>query len=764
MTPNSAWQKTACVLCSLNCGLEVQLGGEDGRRIERIRGDRAHPSSQGYLCEKPQSLDYYQNAADRLTTPLRRHPDGSFEAIDWDTAIAEIAAKLLDIKARHGGESIFYYGGGGQGNHLGGTYADSTLKALGSRFRSNALAQEKTGEFWVNGRMLGAGAHGDIEHAEVAVFVGKNPWQSHGFARARAVLRKLAADPTRCLIVIDPRRSETARMATYHLAIKPGTDAWCLSALAAIILQEGLLKREWLAEHARGLDQVEPVLASIPIAEYARVCGIPEARLREVARRIGRAQSVSVLEDLGMLMSLHSTLGSYLEKLIWILTGNFAKRGANYSPQPLIALTAPSKGSVLGGPGEKAEKRSPVTGARIISGLIPCNVIPDEILTDHPKRFRAMLVESANPAHSLADTQRMREAIGALELVVVIDVALTETARLAHYVLPAPSQFEKYEAAYFNLEFPKNVFHLRRPLLDAPAGTLPEPEIHARLVEAMGALQPAELAPLRAAAEKGRGAYARAFFQAMAANPKIGQLAAVVLYRTLGPTLPEGAGAAAVLWGACHLFVQANPEAAAGAGFSGDPFSAGEKLFEAVLGSPSGVVYSSEDYADSWRRVRHPEGKINLAIPELLAELAQLPAAPPHHPDFPFVLSAGERRSGTANTIYRNPAWRKNASDAGLRINPGDAAQLGLRDGDRARLSTRRGTAEVTVEVSDMMQPGHISLPNGLGVAYDAGDGQIRRAGVAPNELTASEDRDAFAGTPWHKHVPARLEAVAAGA
>src|SRR5260370_1350449 len=119
---NDDWHKTACILCSLNCGLEVKLGGDDGRHIERVRGDKEHPASQGYTCEKPQRLDYYQNGADRLTSPLRRRPDGTFEAIDWDTAISEIAARFLDIKARHGGESIFYYGGAGQGNHLGGSY------------------------------------------------------------------------------------------------------------------------------------------------------------------------------------------------------------------------------------------------------------------------------------------------------------------------------------------------------------------------------------------------------------------------------------------------------------------------------------------------------------------------------------------------------------------------------------------------------------------------------------------------------------------
>ncbi|MFN0120257.1 MAG: molybdopterin-dependent oxidoreductase [Blastocatellia bacterium] len=753
------WRPTACILCSLNCGLEIQTGGADGRRIERIRGDKAHPGSRGYTCEKPQRLDYYQNAADRLTSPLRRRADGTFEAIDWDTAIAEIAEKFLAVREQHGGETILYYGGGGQGNHLGGSYADSTLKALGNRFRSNALAQEKTGEFWVQGRMMGTGIHGDFEHCEVAVFIGKNPWQSHGFARARIALKQIAKDPQRSLIVIDPRRSETAEMADFHLAIKPGTDAWCLSALVAILVQEKLIAREWLAQHTAGLEHVEPLFTNISVSDYADICGVPEEQLRAAARRIAGASSVSIMEDLGMQMSVHSTLGSYLQRLIWILTGHFGRPGTNNAFAPLIGLTSMSKGAGLSKDGRKAEKHSPVAGARIISGLIPCNIIPEEILTDHPRRYRAMLIESGNPIHSLADSQRMRQALGSLELLVVIDVAMTETARLAHYVLPAPSQFEKYEATYFNLEFPKNTFHLRRPLLAPLPGTLPEPEIHARLVEALGALTEDDYAPLRAAAEKGRGAFARAFFAAMQTNPTIARYAPVVLFRTLGPTLPNDAAAAALLWAGSHLFVQRNPGSAARAGFEGDPFTAGEKLFEAILNSPSGLVFSADEYEDSWKRIRLPEGKINLAIPELLAELPRLTTEPLRQDaEFPFILSAGERRSETTNTIIRNPEWRRAGRHGALRINPEDAAAIGLADNDPARLRTRRGSAEVTIETSTAMRRGHLSLPNGLGLDYDAGDGVTLRTGVSVNELTASEDRDFLAGTPWHKHVPAQLE------
>ncbi len=246
----------------------MQVGGEHGRHIVKVRGDDAHPASRGYVCEKSQRMDHYQNGADRLTSPLRRRPDGSYEEIGWDVAIREIADKFMAIKAAHGGESILYYGGGGQGNHLGGTYADSFLKAVGNQFRSNALAQEKTGEFWVQGKMLGTGVHGDFEHCEVAVFIGKNPWQSHGFARARVALRAIQKDPQRTLIVIDPRRSETAEMADYHLAIKPGTDAWCLAALLGILVQDGLVARAWIAERTAGFEASRPSRPPSPASPW----------------------------------------------------------------------------------------------------------------------------------------------------------------------------------------------------------------------------------------------------------------------------------------------------------------------------------------------------------------------------------------------------------------------------------------------------------------------------------------------------------------
>jgi anaerobic selenocysteine-containing dehydrogenase len=755
-TREAEWHKSACILCECNCGIEIRLG-EDGRTFDRIRGDKAHPASQGYTCEKALRLDRYQNGEHRLDSPMRRRPDGTYEPVDWDTAIAGVAAGLARVRDTHGGESIFYYGGGGQGNHLCGAYGGATRAAVGSRYRSNALAQEKTGEAWVNAKVLGAYTKGDYEHAEVTVWIGKNPYQSHSLPHARTTLKEIARDPSKSMVVIDPRRTETAELADFHLALRPGTDAWCIAALAAVIVQEGLVDVAWVAEHVVGYGEVENVLSEVDVDGYASICDLDADLVRRAARRIATATSVAVYEDLGVQMGLNSTLCSYLDRLLWVLTGNFANPGGHYIPTGIVGLLGGGDGAAGGAPGGAGEKVTPVVGARIISGLVPCNVIAEEILSDHPDRYRAMIVESSNPVHSLADGPRMREAFDALEFVVVIDVAMTETARRADYVLPASSQFEKWEATFFNFEFPANYFHLRHPVVEPLEGTLPEAEIHSRIVEALGALDGIDLAPLAEAAERGRADFADAFLTLLGEHPEAAKLAPVILYRTLGPTLPDGAAGAAVLWGAANIAVTRIGPSIKRAGFEGDGAELGEALFSAILDSPSGLVFSVDEPEDNWARVRAPGGMIHLdnaLMIEMLAELATQ-APPGSDPELPLVLSAGERRSFTANTIFRDPDWRKKDRDGALRVSQADADALGLDSGDRARLTTGRGSAEVVVEISPMMRQGHISLPNGLGVTRTPGDAPV---GVAPNDLTSSAHRDPIAGTPLHKHIPARLE------
>jgi len=748
--PGTDWQSTACILCSINCGLQVRV--EDGHFI-KIKGDKSNPRSQGYTCEKPARLDHYQNHRDRLDRPLRRRADGSFEAIDWDTAISEISARLAGVRDTYGGEKIMYYGGGGQGNHVGGAYSAATRRALGMRFASNALAQEKTGEFWVEGQMFGGRPEPDFENAQVSVFVGKNPWQSHGFERARATLREIAKDESRSLIVIDPRRTETADLADIFLQVRPGMDAFVLAGMLGVLVQEDRLDRAFLSEHAGDAKALFDVLGKVDVDDYSERAGVDASRLRDAARLIGGAESVAVLEDLGIEMAPHSTLNSYLEKLLYVLTGHFGRAGTMNLGTHLGKLIGSSKDNRV----------SPVGGHKIITGLIPCNAIPEEILTDHPERFRAMIVESGNPVHSLADSPRMREALDALDFVLVIDVAMTETAQHADYVLPAASQYEKVEATFFGGGFPDHVFQLRHRIFAPLEGTLQEPEIHSRLCRALGAYEEEDLEGLREAASEGLDKFALSFARTMAERPDLAAVMPVILYETLGRSLGEGEESAALVWGAAQQLAASDPASVRRAGFEGEGPALGNALFRAIFERREGVVISSDPYEISFERIHTEDQKIALEIPELIQELADLQDERGLETDdeYPFVLAAGERRTSTANTIYRDPAWRKKDRDGALRMSPGDAARLGVGDGNQVRITTKRGSALAVVEVSDTLRDGHITLPNGHGLEYPDEAGTRRIHGTPPNELTSSEDRDWLAGTPWHKHVRARVEAWA---
>ncbi|MBC81230.1 MAG: molybdopterin oxidoreductase [Gammaproteobacteria bacterium] len=760
---NQNFKPTACNICYANCGVIVQLD-ETGRQIVKVRGDKSHPVSRGYICNKAARLNYYQNGRDRLASPLRRKDDGSFEPVDWDTAIKEIADEFSRIRESYGGDKIMYYGGGGQGNHLGGSYSGSVQKALGMKYRSNAIAQEKTGKAWTSNRVLGGGWHGDFEVCDVAIIVGKNPWQSNGIQRARVVIRNISKDPDRTLIVMDPRVSETAELADIHLAVKPGSDVWCITAILGYMVQNGLANLDWLQVHTTGYERVLEQLASADVEGYAAFAGIDIVQIIQVATLLGGTNRIGVYEDLGVEMAPYSTLCTYLNILLFLIPGGYGNEGGMHLTTGLVSAAASggARPADIDEEGyEYGYRVTPVTGARIINGLMPCNSIPEEILSDHPDRFRAMLIESANPIHSLADSQKFRKAFEALEFLVVIDVAMTETAMVADYVLPASSQYEKYEATFFPTEFPENFFHLRKPLMAPKQGTLEEAEMHARLVEALKVFEPGELTPLAEAARQGLDAFAEAMLPAME-DRKIRTYLPYVLYRTLGPTLADGAASAASLWGLCLLLSMSYPNAVRAAGHEGSSsLTLGNSLFQAILDNPSGVIILKQAAGDAsqWRK---PDGKLHLLMGEMSDEIDYLAKyrLPTRTDKFPLILSAGERRLYTANTLIRDPEWMKSNNPTSLFVHPDDASGLGIEESARANLVTKRGRAEVVVELDHRLQRGTVALPNGLGLLYPDKDGLNEIFGVAPNDLTDIDDRDPWVGTPWHKFVRARLEAI----
>ena len=747
--------QTACILCSRNCGLAIEV--EDGH-LRKIRGDEAHPGSRGYICNKAARLDYYQNHADRLRHPLKRQPDGCFVQVSWEEALTDIAARLLAIRKAHGGDAFAFVGGGGQGNHLGGAYSRQLLAAMHSRYAYNALGQEKTGDFWLNGRMFGrqtCHTTEDVEHADYVLFIGCNPYQSHGIPNARDVLRDLKNDPQRTMVVIDPRRSETAQQADIHLQLKPGTDAYLMAALLAIIVREGLHDRVFLSKHCAGFEEVEKELLAIPVAEYAQRADVPLADVERVARGFAAARRACVRIDLGIQHTLHTLLNGYLEKLLYLVTGNFGRQGGNNLHAYLLPL--------LGHTDErkkrkgKALKRTAHHGMHPIAGIYPPNILPDEILHPGEDRVRAVFVDSANPLLTYADTDAYERAFQSLELLVVVDVAMTETAHLAHYVLPAASQFEKWEATGFNLEFPTNFFHLRHPLFEPLGESLPEPEIYTRLLEKMEVI-PTRFPLLALVAwlepnVSAHLAYLGALAATLASHKAWIPYAASILYRTLGRNLPDSAAAAAPLLPLAVQYATQHYAAVSRAGHEGNRLTLGSALFHAILAGRSSIVLSQHEFADTWSLVGHPDRRIHLAIPEMLDELRALPTESPPSADYPFVLMAGERRSYNANQIFRDPAWRKVDKHGALRMHPEDAAALGLANGDPANCRSARGELRVVVEIDDTVRRGMVTLPHGYGSRYQGSE----PIGPAVNRLTSREHCDPFSKTPYHKYVPVRV-------
>jgi anaerobic selenocysteine-containing dehydrogenase len=744
--------KTACILCSRACGITVTV--ENGK-FTRIRGDDDHPISNGYICQKAARLEHYQNHDDRLTHPLKRLPDGSFVRVSWDQALDDIAQRLKVIRKQHGGRAFAFYGGGGQANHLGGMYAQQLRKAMRSPFAYSSLAQEKTGDFWVNGRMFGkqtCHTTEDVEHADFVLFIGTNPFQAHGIPNARNTLKAIQKDATRTMVVVDPRRSETAKLADIHLQLKPGTDACLMLAMLSIIVRENLQDQAFIDLHCNGFDEVRKVLLEIPVDDYVKRADVPMDDVLSVARGFASAKSACVRIDLGIQQTLHTTLNGYLEKLLYLITGNFAKRGGNNLHTYLLPILTHS---------DERKASTPLTAKHRmfpISGVLPPNILPDEIENDSDDHVRAMFVDSSNPVMTAADTAAYERAFAKLDLLVVVDVAMTETARMAHYILPAASQYEKWEASGFNLEFPANAFHLRAPVV-APIGeSWPEAEIYTRLLEKMGEIP--ERFPLLekiAAIEPkatGHATYLAALGAALTSKPRWKPYAASIVYRTLGKTLPSGAALASPLVAIATMFVQRNREAVQRAGHRGNRFTLGGSLFRAILDRRSGTMVSVNHYDDVWSLVKHPDGRIQLNVPEMLGAIRDLPKEIDPAQGYPFVLMAGERRSYNANQIFRDPAWRKVDHHGALRLHPEDAASLKLSDGDKATCRSAQGHLDVIVELDDCVRRGTATLPHGYGQRF-RGSAPI---GPQLNRLTAATHCEPLTRTPFHKYVPVHIE------
>ena len=740
----SEWKKTSCVLCFSNCGLEVAT---EGSRIIKVRGDKGNPRSRGYICRKGANIAYFQNNPERLKYPLKRAGD-RFERISWKQALDEIAPRLKGIVERHGPRAVAYMGGGGQGCHFEAAFGVRFLHGLGSKNHYSPLAQELTGYFWVQGKAFGRQyMHPvpDIRESDFMVFWGANPMVSHDIPQAPVILRNKKKEPGFKLAVVDPRVSETAKLADIHLPIKPGTDALLLKAMIRILLsEEGLLDKEYLAGKVNGFEEIKNWFDDVSIEENCRVCGLDPEAVREFTRLFATRKS-AWRSDLGILMGRHSTLNSYLELVLLVLAGRIGVKGGNVFGGHLMPMGSHTPEE------DPGTWRTVVTNIPLIMGVFPPNVMPEEIDNDHPQRIRAVIVSGSNPLRSYADTTAYEKAFGKLDLLVTVEVAMTETAVLSHYILPARTGYEKWDGTFFQWMYPEYYFDMRPPVVEPEGEQVEEGQVYVELAERLGMIPeyPQKLRDLA----KDRAAYGAALMQYIQVNPKAASWLPFILAKTLGEEL--GSKNLSALWGLLARFPMMHPEDVARAGYKPGPLT-GEEIFGKILKTAGGVKIGVVDTENNLKALKTPDKKIHIHFPEMESWVKEVTPASEEaalvNKDFPMILMAGNHMEMVANSIMRDPAWNKGRRSCTMRIHPEDAQKLGITDKDLAVIETEAGAATLEAEVTESSRRGQVVIPHGFGLVHGG-----KSHGVNVNRLATARHRDRFAATPLHRYIPCRV-------
>jgi anaerobic selenocysteine-containing dehydrogenase len=741
------WEKTSCALCGINCGLEVQI---ENNHIAKVRPDKENPQSEGYTCRKGLNIAFHQHNADRLTHPLKK-VGKTFERISWDQAVKEISDKLKGILDRHGPRSLAWMLSG-QGCHFGLAFAARFGNMLGSQYNYTALGQEYTGRFWAHGLTMGSQGLqfvSDYHNTDMIMFVGWNPMMSHGTPQARRKFQKMAKDPNILLVVIDPRLSETAKIADIHLPLRPGTDALLFKAMVGLIIQEGWHNQDYIERHVTGFNEIIPWFTDIDIRSALKVCQLEYEKVYEVCRAFATRKSC-LHDDLGILMNRHSTLVSYLLVVLQAICGRIGVPGGNYFPSRLAG------GAVHSNPDDPNTWRTVVTNIPAIQGIFPPNVMPEEILTDHPDRLRAVFAVGSNPLRSYADTTAYEEAFQKLDLLVTVEMAMSETAAVSHYVLPAKSAYESWDTTMFpSRNWPEVFFQMRHPVVRMEEEQKESGEAFTLLAEAMG-LIPEIPETLFAAAESGCSRTFRdALLEFLKANPGAMRAVLFVLAKTLGQAL-----------GSVHLaslcaLLQTRPESlqqeAARAGFALGP-EQGLELFKAIVEHPQGLLVGIADPEKNLANLATPDGRIKLNIKDFQDWLKEINSSEEEQklvPDdsYPFILVAGRHWDTNANTNMRNPEWNKGKRACTLLMHPEDAQKNGFLDRQIVRLITEAGEETIEIEISNTARIGQLVMPHGFGLIYDGG-----KYGANVNRLTKNTYRDRVAATPLHRYVPCRIE------
>jgi formate dehydrogenase len=692
---------TYCRICEAACGLVAHVRdvredrrdhdehGQGARReVVRLRPDAAHPVTRGYACVKGTAMLDVHRDPDRLARPERRRPDGSWEAMSWERAIADIGGELARIRRAHGPDAIgVYIGNPTAFNWALSVYSTGFLAALGTRNFFNASSLDCQNKFAVAERMFGSYAIQpipDLDRTELFLCLGSNPLVSQmsfvAMPRALERLRGIVGRGGR-VIFVNPRRTETARAVagSEQVFIRPDTDVFLLFGMLRVIFDEGLEDLD-ATRDMEGIEGLRAAARRFDLDRAARVTGVPRATIEELARALARTRRATVYASTGVNMGSNGTVAYWAVQALNAITGHLDREGGARVPARALKLARLAR--LLDA--VRPPRPSRVGGFPAVAASLPTGILADEILTPGRDRIRALIVIAGNPLLSAPNGPRLAKALGALDLLVSIDLYRNETGARAHYTLPATDWLERADF----------------PLVQV--GMQPEP--YAQVTEAVATPRDERRTEAEILVDLADAAGLR-MFRAPGANAILRRAG----NRLLIPAL--------------------------------------SRLLGMPVGPPGGVRLPDDEPGAFLRAVPTPSRRVELAPAELVARIPEVVA----HLEAE-VARGGDGRSGALRLIGRRQrrshnSWMHNVArlkpegaECALAIHPDDARARGIVDGARVEVRSAVGRVEVEAALDEDLMPGTVSLPHGWGHGDGAGWRRAAaegEAGVNANVLAA---------------------------
>ncbi len=701
MTTGRTTTTTFCRICESLCGLEV--GVENGQ-VAEIRPDDAHVATRGFACVKGLRQHRLFGSPDRLLHPIRRRAGGGAERVSWDQAMTEIGAKVRAIRERHGPDSIAMYVGTAAGfGVLHPIFAQGFMTGVGSRSMYSSATQDCANKFAVAHHVYGfpfTQAFPDVEHCRCLIIVGANPvvskWSFLQVPNPSRELKDLEARGGK-LFVVDPRRTETAKVAGEHVFIRAGTDVFFYLSFLNELIATGGVDRERVARFMTGFDELAKVAEPWPAERTAAVTSITPEKLREMVAAYRDAGASALYSSTGVNMGGHGSLAFWLQEAINAVSGNLDRRGGTLVGQGIIDFPAFGKktGALL------RSDRSRIGDFASVNDAFPGGILADEILTEGPGQIRALFVTGGNPLITMANAGRLRSAFEKLDLLVTLDLFRNETGSLAHYVLPCTTPLERPDLPFL---FPlllglqrKPYLQATRPVVPAPGEVRDEPTIYLDLCRASGIH----------------------LFGSRIAQWAFERLASL---RGVATRSPRAVPQELVL----SLLLRATRNGG----------------FRKLLGDRHGRLRPAHDeQAFLGRRIVTDDGQLHLAPAPLLEEARALEASFARE-----AASTSQLKLITKRAVHTHNSWTHNLDEfvEGARhtnylyVHPDDAARAGLADGDLADVTTDTATVRVPVRLLEDLMPGTVALPHGWGHQHAAGlSVASRTTGVNVNLLAA---------------------------